>query len=105
MTDEWGQMNHFYSCGLSTATIEYSSLSVCLSVCLSACVHDNSKNNGSIDVKLEHTVVYENSSDEFGIGHCPIKVKVTACLEIFLHLPQYKLSRANISALAQVRKL
>ena len=26
---------NFYSCGLSTATIEYSSLSVCLSVCLS----------------------------------------------------------------------
>ena len=72
---------HNYSCGLSTATIEYSSLSVCLcrlSVCLSACVHDNSKDNGSIDVKLEHTVVYENSSDEFDIGHCPIKVKVTA---------------------------
>ena len=70
-----------YSCGLSTATIEYSSLSVCLSVCLgvclSVCVHDNSKNNGSIEVKLEHTVVYENSSDEFDIGHCPIKVKVT----------------------------
>ena len=36
------------------------------------------KNNGSIDVKLEHTVVYENSSDELDIGHCPIKVKVTA---------------------------
>ena len=53
-------------------------MSVCLSVCLSVCVHDNSKNNGSIDVKLEHTVVYENSSDEFDIGHCPIKVKVTA---------------------------
>ena len=69
---------HNYSCGLSTATIEYSSLSVCLCVCLSACVHDNSKDNGSIDVKLEHTVVYENSSDEFDIGHCPIKVKVTA---------------------------
>ena len=71
----------YYSCGLSTATIEYSSLSVCLcvclGVCLSVCVHDNSKNNGSIDVKLEHTVVYENSSDEFNIGHCPIKVKVT----------------------------
>ena len=71
-----------YSCGLSTATIEYSSLSVCLcvcvSVCLSVCVHDNSKNNGSIDVKLEHTVVYENSSDEFDIGHCLIKVKVMA---------------------------
>ena len=53
-------------------------LGVCLSVCLSVCVHDNSKNNGSIDVKLEHTVVYENRSDEFDIGHCPIKVKVTA---------------------------
>ena len=66
-----------YSCGLSTATIEYSS-SVCLSVCLCVCVHDNSKNNGSIDMKLEHTVVYENSSDEFDIGHCPIKVKVMA---------------------------
>ena len=33
----------FYSCGLSTATIEYSSPSVCLSVCLSVCVHVNSK--------------------------------------------------------------
>ena len=30
-----------YSCGLSTATIEYSCPSVC--VCLSVCVHDNSK--------------------------------------------------------------
>ena len=31
-------------------------------VCL--CVHDNSKNNGSIDLKLEHILVhvYENSS-------------------------------------------
>ena len=75
-----------YSCGLSTATIEYSCpsvclcvcLSVCVCVCLSVCVHDNSKNNGSIDLKLEHIVVYENSSDEFDIGHCPIKVKVTA---------------------------
>ena len=66
--------NIYYSCGLSTATIEYS----CLSECLSVCVHDNSKDNGSIDLKLEHIVVYENSSDEFDIGHCPIKVKVTA---------------------------
>ena len=51
---------------------------VCVCVCVSVCVHDNSKNNSSIDVKLEHTVVYENSSDEFDIGHCLIKVKVTA---------------------------
>ena len=53
-------------------------LSVCLSICLSVCVHDNSKNNGSIHLKLEHIVVYENSSDEFDIGHCLIQVKVTA---------------------------
>ena len=52
--------------------------SVCLSVCVCACVHNNSKNNGSVDLKLEHILVYENSSDEFDIGHCPIKVKVTA---------------------------
>ena len=55
-------------------------LCVCLYVCLSVCVHDNSKNNGSIDLKLEHIVVYENSLDEFGIGHFLIKVKVTALL-------------------------
>ena len=76
-----------YSCGLSTAVIEYSCPSVCvlvsvrpsvcLSVCVCVCVYDNSKNNGSIDLKLEHIVVYENSSDEFDIGHCLIKVKVT----------------------------
>ena len=51
-------------------------LRVCVSVCV--CVHDNSKNKGSIDLKLEHIVAHENSSDEFDIGHCPIKVKVTA---------------------------
>ena len=76
----------YYSCSLSTATIEYSCpsvcvsacLSVCLCVCVSVCVHDNSKNNGSIHMKLEHLVVYENSSDEFDIGHCPIKIMVTA---------------------------
>ena len=44
---------NFYSCGLSTTTIEYSSLSVCLCVCVSVCVHDNSKNNGSIHLKLD----------------------------------------------------
>ena len=52
-------------------------VSRCLSVCLYVCVRDNSKNYGSVDLKLEHIVVYENSSDEFDIGHCPIKVKVT----------------------------
>ena len=49
-----------YSCGL---------MSVCESVCLSirdsVCqcirVHNNSKNNSSIRLKLEHVVVFENS--------------------------------------------
>ena len=72
----------YCSCGLSTATIEYSCLCVCRCVvclcsCLSVCVHHNSKNNGSIHMKLDHIVEYENSSKEFDIGHCPIKVKVT----------------------------
>ena len=52
-------------------------MSVCVAVCLSSCVHENSKYNGSINLKLEHIVAYENSSDEFDIGHCPIKAKVT----------------------------
>ena len=80
---------HYYSC-LSTATIEYSCR---LCVCLYACVHVNSKNYGSVALKLEHIVVYENSSDDFDIGHCPIKVKSRRDFEFFLHLPQYKLSR------------
>ena len=40
-------------------------LSVCVAVCVSVCVHDNLKNNGSIHLKLEHIVVYENTSDDF----------------------------------------
>ena len=71
---------------LSTATIEYSCpslclsscVTVCLSVCVSVCVHTNSKNNSSIHLKLEHIVRYENSSEEFDIGHYPIKIKVMA---------------------------
>ena len=53
-------------------------IAVLVSVCVSGCVHNNSKNNGSIHFKPEHVVVYENSSDELDIGHCPIKVKVTS---------------------------
>ena len=46
---------------------------VCVCVCL--CVHvceweqDNLKNYGSINLKLKHLVVYENSSYEFHIVH------------------------------------
>ena len=72
-----------YSCGLSKATIEYSyvcqsvSLSVLVSICV--CVHDNSKNNGLIHLKL---VVYEKSSNEFDIGYCLIKLKVSALARV-----------------------
>ena len=48
--------------------------SMCVCVCVY--IHDNSKNNGSIYLKFEQMVVHENSSDEFDIGHCLIKVKV-----------------------------
>ena len=54
---------------------------VCMRACVRACVcvyTITQKNNGSIHLKLEHIVVYENSSDEFDIGDCLIKVKVTA---------------------------
>ena len=34
-------------------------------------------------MKLEYTVVYENSSDDFDIEHCRIKVKVTVGLQMF----------------------
>ena len=65
----------------------YSCSSVCLSVWLSVCVFvsltvstitQNLKNYCSIHLKLENIVVYEKSSEEFDIGHCPIKVKGTA---------------------------
>ena len=51
---------------------------LCMCVCLCVCVHKNSKNNGSVHLKIEYIVVHGNSSDEFDIGHCPNKVKVTA---------------------------
>ena len=36
------------SCGLSTATIEYSCPSVCASVCVSVCVHVTQKIKGEL---------------------------------------------------------
>ena len=54
------------------------SICLCVFVRVSVCLHNNSKNNLSVHLKLEYIVVYENSSDEFDIGLWPIKVKVTA---------------------------
>ena len=59
-------------------------------ICVSVCVLDNSKNNSSIHLKLEHIVAYENSSDEFDIGHCPIKVKATANIKQLCSSSMYK---------------
>ena len=73
-----------YTCGLNRKyrVLVSVCLSVCLSwclcVCLSVCKHDNSKNKGPSILKFEYIVGYEKSSEEFDIGHCPIKVKVTA---------------------------
>ena len=72
-------------------------------VCVSVCVHGNSKNNGSIDLKLEHIVIYENCSEEFDIGHCAIKVKVKVLN--FSPFTTIQTVKAHISALAHVRKL
>ena len=66
------------------------SFSVCVCVC--AFVHYNSKNNGSIHLKLEHIVVYENSLDKFHIGIVRSRSRSPHDFEIFRHLPQYKLS-------------
>ena len=77
---------------LENATIGYSLESVCVCVCVCVFLHDNSKRNRSRNTKSEYIVVYENSSDEFGIELHQIKVKVTVGVQKFPHLPQYKLS-------------
>ena len=38
---------------------------VSLCVCLCVCVHDNTKNDGSINLKFGHIIVYQNCSYEF----------------------------------------
>ena len=79
---------------------------MCVCVCLSVCVFVYTiKNNGSIHLKLEHIVVYENSSDQFNIRHCPIKIKVTDDFENFSHFTTIQTVKSFISALAHVRKL
>ena len=42
-------------------------MSVCVAVCVSACasVYTITQKMGSIHLKLEHIIVYENSWDEF----------------------------------------
>ena len=47
---------------------------VCVCVCVCVCTRDISKSNLSRNMKLEYIVIlYENSWDEFDIGHRQIK--------------------------------
>ena len=87
------QSQPYYSCLSVCAAVGLCvsvCLSVCLAVCASVCVHQNSKNNGSVHLKLEHIVVYEKSSDEFDVVQS--RPRSWRDFEIFLRLPQYKLS-------------
>ena len=63
----------YYACGLDRKYRVLVSV-VCLSVCL--CVSTITQKKWSRILKFEYIVGYEKSSDEFDIGHCPIKVKV-----------------------------
>ena len=76
---------------LQNATIEYSSESLCVCPCLCVRVCARSLSR-SRNMRLEYIVAYEDSSNEFDIELCWIKVKVTVGFKSFLHLPQYKLS-------------
>ena len=49
-----------------------------MSVCVSVCVSVYTITKKLWFNPLENILVHENSSGEFHIGHCPIKVKVTA---------------------------
>ena len=60
----------------------------CTHLHLSVCVYDNSKNNGLINLKHKFIVVCGKRSDDFDIGHCPIKVKDTGS-------PSTELSRSD----------
>ena len=56
-------------------------------------------------MKLEYFVVYENSSDEFDIGNCWTKVKVTAQLRIFSPFTAIQTIKFHNSTLVQARNL
>ena len=56
-------------------------------------------------MKLEYTVVYENSSNEFDIEHHQIKVKVTVGLQTFSPFTTVQSGRSYNSTLAQAQKL
>ena len=78
---------------------------VCVFVCVCVFLHDNSKRNRSRNTKLEYIVVYENSSDEFDIELCRIKVKVTVGVQKFSPFTTIQTVRSYSSTLVQARNL
>ena len=56
-------------------------------------------------MKLEYIVVYENSSDEFNIGNCRTKAKVTARLRNFSPFTATQTIKSHNSTLVQARNL
>ena len=76
-----------------------------VSVCVCVFLHDNSKRNRSRNTKLEYTVVYENSSDEFDIELHRIKVKVTVGVQKFSPFTTIQTVRSYSSTLVQARNL
>ena len=92
---------------LEKATIWHSLESLCVCVCVCVCVflHDNSKRNRSRNMKLEYVVVYENSSDEFDIELCRIKVKITVGVQKFSPFTTIQTVRSYSSTLVQTRNL
>ena len=82
-------------------------VSVCVCVCPCVCVflHDNSKRNRYRNTKLEYSVVYENSSEEFDIELHRIKVKVTVGVQKFSPFTTMQTVRSYSSTLVQARNL
>ena len=101
-------MCHNYSCVFGKRNYRVLvrvSVCVCLCVCVCVFLHDNSKRNRSRNTKLEFIVEYENSSDEFDIELCRIKVKVTVGVQKFSPFTTIQTVRSYISTLVQATNL
>ena len=78
---------------------------MCVFVCVCVFLHGNSKRNRSRNTKLEYIVEYENSSDEFDIELCRIKVKVTVGVQKFSPFTTIQTVRSYSSTLVKARNL
>ena len=78
-------------------------VSVCVCVCVCVCVF--AKRNPSRNTKLEYTVIYENSLDEFDIELRRIKVKVNVGVQKFSPFTTIHTVRSFSSTFVQDRNL